>query len=111
MSHWGYDMDTDPGTVPSYSSPTPRMHTFWLSQKSGRKYWVNGGVNPDKSNSTMTTALAANPGASLGMPAGLGLIYTGDIAEVIIFARDLKNEERQAIESYLSKKYNITISG
>jgi prepilin-type N-terminal cleavage/methylation domain-containing protein len=32
-----------------------------------------------------------------------------DIAEVIIFDRDLKNEERESIESYLSQKWGITL--
>jgi hypothetical protein len=84
------------------------MHSFWFSKTAGMKYWVNGGVNPDQSNSGMTKALVSNAGASLGIPSGS---YNGDIAEVIIFARDLKNEEKQTIEAYLSKKYNIAITG
>ena len=108
MSHYAYDMDTSAGTILSYSSPTPRMHSFWFSKTAGMKYWVNGGVNPDQSNSVMTKALVSNAGASLGIPSGS---YNGDIADVIIFARDLKNEEKQTIEAYLSKKYNIAITG
>ena len=61
-----------------------------------------------KTNSTRTLPLISNAGASLGIPTGS---YDGDLAEVIIFARDLKTEEREAIESYLSKKYNIGITG
>lgn len=36
--------------------------------------------------------------------------YTGDLCEVIIYARALKTEERQAVMDYLSKKWAITIS-
>jgi hypothetical protein len=36
--------------------------------------------------------------------------YKGDIAEIIMFTSALTTEERQAIESYLSQKYSITIT-
>ena len=36
--------------------------------------------------------------------------YGGEISEFIIYNRALKDEERQEVESYLSKKYNIKIS-
>lgn len=36
--------------------------------------------------------------------------FNGYIAEIIIFTRTLKTEERRAIEAYLGKKYNITVS-
>lgn len=36
--------------------------------------------------------------------------YNGNIAEIIVFNRALKNEERDAIESYLGKKWKITVS-
>ena len=38
----------------------------------------------------------------------LGLI--GDIAEIIIFDRALKAEDRKAIEQYLSKKWGIKLT-
>jgi prepilin-type N-terminal cleavage/methylation domain-containing protein len=36
--------------------------------------------------------------------------FNGDIAEIIIFSRALKTDERKSVETYLSKKYNIKIS-
>jgi len=35
--------------------------------------------------------------------------YIGDLAEIIIYNRALKNEERQSIETYLSAKYDIAL--
>ena len=36
--------------------------------------------------------------------------YNGDIAEIIVFSRVLKTEDRKLVEKYLSKKYSIKIS-
>jgi hypothetical protein len=36
--------------------------------------------------------------------------YKGDIAEIIMFSRALSDKDRQAVESYLSKKWAIKIS-
>jgi hypothetical protein len=40
----------------------------------------------------------------------VGNIYEGNIAEIIIFNRALTTEERRSIESYLGKKYNLTLN-
>ena len=95
--------------VSGYSTPTPAMHTVTFSATVGKKYWSNGGVTADLTNSA-TSSLVAYPGATIGFYAG-GRYYDGDIAEIIIFTRVLTTEERQAIESYLSQKYNIQITG
>lgn len=107
QSHYSYDLDSN--AFPSYSSPIPRMHTFWFSNIAGKRYWSNGGATYDKNNA-QTLPLIANSGANIGSLSG-GYNYNGDIAEIIIFTRDLTTEERQAVEYYLSKKYNITITG
>lgn len=88
----------------------PTIHTFWFSQTNGKQYWMNGGKTPDVSNSEQLTPLDTNPNSSIGgykthWP------YIGDIAEFIVFNRDLKTEEREAVENYLSQKYKIAISG
>lgn len=41
---------------------------------------------------------------------GLGNFYNGNVAEIIIFNRALKTEERKSIESYLGKKWGVKIS-
>lgn len=89
----------------------PTIHTFWFSSTSGKKYWMNGGKSADASSTTQTTSLISNPDSAIGSYVTTAYNYNGDIAEFIVFNRDLTTEERQAIESYLSQKYSIKISG
>src|SRR3989338_1261708 len=68
--------------------------------------WINGssgGTNTDSSGSNLMTTTE-----SLWIGGYPSKNYAqGDFAEMIIFKRALLTEERQAVESYLSKKYNI----
>lgn len=107
--HYGSAMNYD---LAGYSSPTPRTHTFWFSKTSGKKYFMNGGTTPEISNALQTSALTTYPGSKIGRYTATATTryYQGDMAEIIVFNRALKNEERQSIETYLGKKYGITIS-
>lgn len=110
FGNYAYDIDY---TAEAYSSPIPRMHTFRFSTTNGKDYWLNGGTTADSSDASQTLPLSSNTGSALGraiFAAGDINYFNGDIAEVIIFLRALQVEERQNIETYLSKKYNITIS-
>ena len=109
-----YNVNLDYTSIPSYSSPTPRIHTGRLQAGSSRDYWLNGGTTADATNSTAsyTSVLVSNAGSALGRNVGPSstMYFNGDLAEIIIYTRALKTEERQAVEDYLSKKYAITIS-
>lgn len=96
-------------TVSSYSSATPTIHTFWFSTSGGQKYWANGGSSTDADKSSMTTAITSYASSSIGRYASSNF-FNGDIAEIIIFKRALQTQERQMVETYLSQKYQITIS-
>ncbi len=108
QAHYFNDLDI---TITGLTTPTPVINTFWLSGTSGggKKYWQNGGVTPDGigSGSAHETKLLSFAGAAIS---GYGTNYNGNIGEIIMFNRALKTEERQSIETYLSKKYNIPIS-
>lgn len=108
--HFGQYNNDISSSVPAYGSPTPRIHTFNLNTSYGKRYWLNGGDNPDAFDNAVgqRATLIAFSGSALGRY--LSGYFNGDIAEVILFNRSLKTEERQLIEIYLSKKYNITIS-
>lgn len=85
----------------------PTMHTVWFSKTGGKKYWFAGGRNTDSADATQTTALTSFSNSALAR-------FTDNfaninIAEIIIFNRALSDEERQAIEAYLSQKYSIPI--
>lgn len=109
FGHYSNDVDY---TVPTFSNPIPRMHSFIFSKTGGKSYWSNGGTSADASSSGQTAVLLSSSGTALGRVVFGGSTYyfNGDIAEVIIFLRDLKTEERQAVETYLGKKYNIKIT-
>ncbi|GDX36492.1 hypothetical protein LBMAG18_10030 [Alphaproteobacteria bacterium] len=86
-----------------------RIHTMIFDRSFGKKYWVNGGINPD---AVQTPAMSSWALVPLTQPrtGTIGWSYRGYFAEVIFFERGIKDEERMAIESYLSKKYSIPIS-
>jgi prepilin-type N-terminal cleavage/methylation domain-containing protein len=94
-------------TTASYSTPIPVILTAWFNQASGKKLWYNGGIIPDATSSS-ATPITSFAGAKIGKFSST--FSQVEIAEIIIFQRDLTNEERQAIEAYLSQKYKIAIS-
>lgn len=55
---------------------------------------------------SLDTSTSVTIGNYPGQPRPLG----GDIAEVIIYDRALNNEERQAVEKYLGKKWGIKVN-
>jgi type II secretory pathway pseudopilin PulG len=99
-------------TIPDFDSSKiiPRMHTMLFNTTAGARYWENGGVGSDASNAGQTTALTEVASAGIGRSMTSGNFYNGDIAEVIIFKRNLTTTERRSVEDYLSKKYGLTIS-
>jgi prepilin-type N-terminal cleavage/methylation domain-containing protein len=109
-------------TALNYSqNPVARIHSFWFNTSGGdgsasnKKYWLNGGgASPDAisnaSNINQATAITSFSNATIGRGLSSSSYFNGDIAEIIIFTRALKTEERNAIEGYLSKKYNIELS-
>lgn len=107
FSHYTNDLNI---TVPTYAGPIPTMHTFRFSKTAGKQYWSNGGVTADFSASGQTTALISFTGAQIGRWFNYNNFYNGDIFEIIIFSKALSSADRQSVESYLSKKYSITIT-
>lgn len=107
ITHAQFTNDID-YTISAFASIVPRIHTFWMSKTSGKKYYLNGGTTADAASSGQTATMVSYTGSSIGR--SVWLYYNGDVAEVIIFTRSLKDEERQSIETYLSKKYGIGIS-
>jgi len=91
-----------------YSSPTPVIHSAIISNQNGKKYWHNGGSSPDASNASQTNLLYPGSTAAIGRFGSVDY-FNGDIAEIIIFNRNLKTNERHLVEDYLSKKYDIEL--
>jgi type II secretory pathway pseudopilin PulG len=69
------------------------------------KVWVNGVSSTINSISNAGSAKATNADSvKIGATSG-GL--NGNLGEVIVFARALDDEERQEVEKYLTKKWNV----
>lgn len=87
-------------TVSAYSSSTdkPRLFTFTHSSVDGNKTYINGILAAQDSSKTAHLSGITN--------LAIGKNYTGEIGEIAVFLRSLKNEERQAVEDYASKKWN-----
>jgi len=95
--------------VPAYSSPTPKIHVFTHSSKVGKNYYSNGVQM--MTNSGATTGLSSFINARIGYYGNFPpVLFNGDLVEIIMFRKALKNEERRSIESYLGKKWNIKVS-
>ena len=75
--------------------------------------YVNGVLDPADTNNGTSTGNSVTDvlvGARRdGTNSGSGWVYSGDIAEVIIYDRDLTVAERQKVESYLAIKYGVTL--
>ncbi len=106
FGHYSNNLDYQ-NSVLSYSSPKTRMHSFIFNIAVGKKYWLNGGSSETASN-TQTAAITSFASSNIGSFATNP--YEGNIAEIIIFNRALTTEERRSVESYLGKKYNLTLN-
>lgn len=95
--------------VAAYSSPTPKIHVFTYSSTAGKSYYSNG--TQLMTSSGATAGLSSFNNAKIGYYGNFPPEYfDGDLAEIIIFSKALKAEERMSIESYLSKKWGIKLN-
>lgn len=83
-------------------SNSPRILTFMHSSTVGNKIYVNNDLVNEDTSSTAKTHLTE----ITTLPIGKG--YNGEIGEMAIFVRYLKEDERSSIEEYLKKKWNFT---
>jgi len=90
--------------VSSYSDSNDTARTFVFTQSStfGKKTYING---------TLAAEDASNISQLSGVTSlAIGKGYTGEIGEIAIFTRALKNEERKFTEDYLGKKWTQKIN-
>ncbi len=101
-----YLNDLDYGIL-SFDKPILRIHSFQFSVTGGKKYWLNGGASVDASQPAQIDPISSYPNPAIGR--SQIFYYSGEIAEIIIFARALQIGEKELVESYLAKKYNQNI--
>ncbi|MBU6339738.1 MAG: prepilin-type N-terminal cleavage/methylation domain-containing protein [Rickettsiales bacterium] len=109
---------SNPNTSYSYDfvQLVPHIHTLRFDSNEyynpgygATDYWVDGGVTRDAQKTGLEGTINNCYSSYIGKSAA-SQGYNGYISEFIIFNRALSDDERQAIETYLSKKYNIKIS-
>ncbi len=108
LGHWSYDLDTDAytiGSLASYNLGRPTIHVGMLAS-GGKLYYKDGIFGASNSQTNLLTS-----NASMNIAKSVTNFYQGNIGEIIIFNRALKFDERQDIESYLSKKWDVRING
>jgi prepilin-type N-terminal cleavage/methylation domain-containing protein len=95
------------GDTLNLTSPQVVTATYSVNTDGSFTFFVDG-----EAGSFGDNALAIISGAvSIGHdPIGTDEFFEGDVAEVIVFERVLKTEERESIEAYLGKKWEITIN-
>ncbi len=104
--HYGYGVNSYySNSSLAYNNPKPRIHTGILNAYNSRSIWLNG-VSQSLIGTIPTNPLVAWTGANIGLRF---TSYNGDIGEIIMFNRVLTTEERQAVESYLGKKFGVNI--
>jgi len=95
-------------SMPAYVSDVERIHSFTFDMIN-REYYLNGGASADASD-TVASPITAFEGSSIGRYRSAYKYYQGDIAEIIIFNKMLNDEDRNSVEDYLSKKYDIKLN-
>ena len=88
-------------TITGYStSNKPRMFTF-VSDSSGKRTYINGVLAAQSSDTTQLSGITE---------LAIGKGYTGEIGEIAIFTRGLRNEERKSTEDYIGKKWTTKVN-
>jgi prepilin-type N-terminal cleavage/methylation domain-containing protein len=108
INYW-WSADT---ATPANSSVTKTFQIFTVTYNNsagiGRAIYINGNLSVTSTTTSNAATAVNNTIGATNSSASEKLI--GSIAEIIIFNRSLKSEERKLIENYLGKKHNITVS-
>ena len=97
---------TDPSGVVTTSSG---IHFFQNGVHGTSGEATNGVSNAAPNTSTATSTGSLFVGRH-GATAGTNVYFNGYIGELIIYDRNLKKEERQAVETYLGKKWGVALT-
>jgi hypothetical protein len=99
----GTNYYSNSASTSSYSNSSGKARLFAFVQDStlGKKTYINGVLAAQSSDTAQISGLT-------NLEIGKG--YTGEIGEIAIFTRALKDDERQAIEDYYGKKWTVKIA-
>lgn len=100
--------DWAPYSIAAYNSPISRITSYSIFPTSSSEGTASVYMNGVLLGSNTRYLQGPNTAYKIGV-GYTDKYYQGVISEMIIFNRALKNEERQAIEKYLSKKWGIIL--
>lgn len=109
-NYWWSD---DITTTAAPMNPVSNFHiiTVIYNNKVGRKIYINGALAAVSGTPSSLAANVSEVANTIGYTGGAAYYLTnGKLGEVAIFSRALKDAERQDIEKYLGKKFNIKVS-
>lgn len=82
-----------------------------IKKRNGSADVTTNGATSVLSSTLVTSTIPLGSASTLFVGrSAAGNLFSGYIAEVIIFNRALKNEERKLVEKYLGKKWGIKVS-
>ncbi|MBM5782688.1 MAG: hypothetical protein FJ368_04620 [Pelagibacterales bacterium] len=96
--------------IPTISDNLSIIAAFYYDRAYSKGY-VNNASNPSGGGYLSNPGNNSLAGLVLGSSSQNNTRFVGLISEVIIYDRPLKKNERIDVLRYLSKKYNITVSG
>ncbi len=97
------------GSVIRYND-VPHIVSAMRSKNGTMKIWVNGSQDTSDVVDSTSEATFNDSNLFIGCKPNSSQYLDGDIGEVIIFSRILKNIERKDIEEYLSQKWAIKLN-
>lgn len=100
---WSNDLNSTSGSIKLNSF---YIFTFKYDNTVAKTFYINGTQNSYLAGTGRKSSISNN---TIGVTNSSEYMI-GDIGEIIIFERSLKDEERKLIEQYLSKKWGIKLS-
>jgi prepilin-type N-terminal cleavage/methylation domain-containing protein len=96
--------------TPQFSAITPKIHSYRHGSVSGMNYHIDSSLQTMSCESGVscqspTTHMISFDGAAIGQSSGR--YFKGDVAEIIMFTKYLKNSDRVDVENYLKSKWGI----
>lgn len=107
---WGNDLNIYGGSGANDIDITDKLRIFTITYDNtsgiGRKFYIDGTYAGGKTSTSRNSGTGSNI---------IGKTYSseymsGSIAEIILYDRDLDDDERQAVEDYLGKKWKIDVA-
>ncbi len=102
----------DSGTSITVNNSYVMQMIYTANSSTGVNFFQNGngGTQQDSSNNSLSTSVSDDFFLGKSGLTSAPAYFSGYLAELIIFDRSLKLEDRRAVEAYLGKKWGIAVA-